>query len=125
MLNILNYLFLKYGINWFVQQFLNPFVLNATLFLPPENIRKLQGFLMFSGIENRCIGNKWVNTTSGLEAHPFHSITHNGDIFKTFLKAASIKCETFKEFTENPIFNYKRQVEDPFQNLRYNYLLQY
>ena len=80
---------------------------------------------MFSGIENRCIGNKWVNTTSGLEAHPFHSITHNGDIFKTFLKAASIKCETFKEFTENPIFNYKRQVEDPFQNLRYNYLLQY
>ena len=33
----------------------------CTLSLPPENIRKPYGFLMFSGGRERCIGNKWVN----------------------------------------------------------------
>ena len=32
----------------------------CTLSLPPENIRKPQGFLMFSGVEKGCIGNENV-----------------------------------------------------------------
>ena len=32
-----------------------------TLSLPPENIRKPYGSLMFSGVEKGCTGNEWVN----------------------------------------------------------------
>ena len=31
------------------------------LSLLPEDIRKSSGFFMSSGVEKRCIGNKWVN----------------------------------------------------------------
>ena len=31
--------------------------------LLPENIRKLQGLLMFQGFKKGCIGNKWVKNT--------------------------------------------------------------
>ena len=80
-------------------------------------------FWCFQEVENRYIGKNGL--IQHLEEYPFHSITHNGHIFKTLLKAASVKCDTFKEFTENPIINYKRQVEDPYQHLKYNYLWQY
>ena len=49
---------------------INPFVPNAPFSLHPENIRKPYGFLMFSGVEKRCFGNKWVNLTNKIEVFP-------------------------------------------------------
>ena len=37
---------------------INPFVPNAPILYPPENIRKPYGFLMFSGVEKGYIGNE-------------------------------------------------------------------
>ena len=39
---------------------INPFFPNAPFLYPTENIRKPCGFLMFSGLEQGCIGNEWV-----------------------------------------------------------------
>ena len=45
-------------------KWVNPFVNNAPLLHPLKKIRKPYGFLMFSGVEEGWIGNKWVNFLS-------------------------------------------------------------
>ena len=42
-----------------------PVCSQCTLSLPPENMKKSYSFLMFHGVEKRCIGNKWINNFSG------------------------------------------------------------
>ena len=44
----------------------------CTLSLPPENIRKPYGFLIFQQVEKGCIGNIWVNG-KGLNLRITHS----------------------------------------------------
>ena len=38
-------------------------------FFPPENIRKPQGFLMFSGVGKGCFGNKSVKEWNKLDRY--------------------------------------------------------
>ena len=44
----------------------SPICSQCTLFLALENIRKPYGFLMFSGVRERCIGNESVKIDNGL-----------------------------------------------------------
>ena len=46
-----------FRISYWVYQ---PIRSQCSLSLTPENIRKPWGFLLFSGVEKRCIGNEWV-----------------------------------------------------------------
>ena len=48
---------------WFAP---NPFVPNSPFLYPLKTLEKLYGFLMFSGVEKGCIGNKWANNSTVL-----------------------------------------------------------
>ena len=48
-----------------------PICSQCTLSLPPENIRKPYGSLMFPDVEKECIGNKSVNITSSRKGFVF------------------------------------------------------
>ena len=51
-----------------VNKVIYPIRSQCTISLPPENIRKLYGFLMFSGVEKGRTGNNWVKITALLDA---------------------------------------------------------
>ena len=63
-----------------------------TLSLPPENITKPYGFLIFS--EKECIGNKWVNCNDF--PTQFHQTTFLSKSFSG--KEQSISFEPTKDF---------------------------
>ena len=57
---------------------LNPFVPNAPFLYPLKTSENLMVFLCFHGVENRCIGNVWVNINN----KPWKFHVHNFFIFK-------------------------------------------
>ena len=45
---------------WYIVWYINPFVPNAPFLYPLRTLEILMVFWCFQGVENRCIGNKWV-----------------------------------------------------------------